>query len=98
MRERSGRPLGNDLFIDRLELEIGKSLRKKNRVPNVPEKKIIKYCVPGIWEFGIWEFGNLQNQKICEKILKDQLFGGLVKEFMMRKVYYRFNENARLSV
>jgi putative transposase len=29
MHERTGRPLGNDLFIDRLELEIGESLRKK---------------------------------------------------------------------
>jgi putative transposase len=29
MHQRTGRPLGNDLFIDRLELEIGKSLRKK---------------------------------------------------------------------
>jgi hypothetical protein len=33
-------PSGGGFFIDGLELEIGKSLRKK--------KKIIKYCVPGI--------------------------------------------------
>jgi len=39
MHERTGRPLGNDLFIDRLELEIGKSLRKKKPGPKGPRKK-----------------------------------------------------------
>jgi putative transposase len=39
MHERTGRPLGNDLFIDRLELEIGKSLRKKKPGPKCPRKK-----------------------------------------------------------
>jgi putative transposase len=33
MHERTGRPPGNDLFIERLELEIGKSLRKKKPGP-----------------------------------------------------------------
>jgi putative transposase len=37
--KRTGRPLGNDLFIDRLELEIGKSLRKKKPGPKDPRKK-----------------------------------------------------------
>jgi putative transposase len=39
MHERTGRPLGNDLFIDRLELEIGKSLRKKKTGHKGPRKK-----------------------------------------------------------
>jgi hypothetical protein len=33
MHERTGRPLGNDFFIDHLELEIGESLRKKKSDP-----------------------------------------------------------------
>lgn len=33
-----------------------------------------------------------QNQEIFEKILEDKLFGDLVKELMMKKVYRRLNE------
>jgi type I restriction enzyme R subunit len=29
-----------------------------------------------------------------KKILEDQIFGGLVKELMMKKVYARLNEDA----
>ena len=38
MHARTGRPLVNELFIDRLELEIGKSLRKKKPGPKGPRK------------------------------------------------------------
>ena len=37
--ERTGRPLGNDYFIDRLESETGRSLRKKKTGPKGPRKK-----------------------------------------------------------
>jgi type I restriction enzyme, R subunit len=33
-----------------------------------------------------------QNQEIFEKILEDKLFGDLVKELMMRKIYKKLNE------
>ena len=33
-----------------------------------------------------------QNQEIFEKIFDDKLFGGLVKEMMMKRVYERMNE------
>ena len=33
-----------------------------------------------------------QNQEIFEKILEDEAFGGLVKEWMMNKIYSRMNE------
>jgi putative transposase len=39
MHERIGRLPGNDFFIDRLELEIGKSLRKKKPGPKGPRQK-----------------------------------------------------------
>jgi len=32
-----------------------------------------------------------QNKDIFEKILEDKVFGDLVKEFMMKKVYKRMN-------
>ena len=33
-----------------------------------------------------------QNQEIFEKILEDKVFGNLVKELMMKKVYKKMNE------
>jgi type I restriction enzyme R subunit len=33
-----------------------------------------------------------QNQEIFEKILEDKMFGDLVKELMMRKIYKKLNE------
>jgi len=36
--ERTGRPLGNDRFIEKLELETGRSLRKKKTGPKGPRK------------------------------------------------------------
>jgi len=33
-----------------------------------------------------------QNQEIFEKILEDKAFGGLVKEWMLKKVYTKLNE------
>lgn len=33
-----------------------------------------------------------QNQEIFEKILEDKIFGDLVKEFMMKKIYKKLNE------
>ena len=35
-----------------------------------------------------------QNQEIFEKILEDKIFGDLVKEFMMKRIYKRMNESA----
>ena len=35
-----------------------------------------------------------QNQEIFEKILEDKAFGGLVKEWMLKKVYSKLNEEA----
>jgi type I restriction enzyme R subunit len=32
-----------------------------------------------------------QNQEIFEKILEDKVFGDLVKEFYMKRVYRRMN-------
>ncbi|WP_294205650.1 type I restriction endonuclease [uncultured Chryseobacterium sp.] len=34
-----------------------------------------------------------QNQEIFEKILEDKAFGGLVKEFIMKRIYNSFNDN-----
>jgi len=34
--ERTGRPLGNDLLIDKLEVLLGKQLRKKKTGPKGP--------------------------------------------------------------
>ena len=34
-----------------------------------------------------------QNQDIFEKILEDKAFGSLVREWMMKKVYSRLNED-----
>jgi type I restriction enzyme, R subunit len=36
-----------------------------------------------------------QNQSIFEKIVEDKAFGGLVKEWMLKKVYARLQENVR---
>jgi putative transposase len=36
--ERTGRPLGNDLLIDKLEVLLGKQLRKKKTGPKGPWK------------------------------------------------------------
>ena len=36
-----------------------------------------------------------QNQEIFEKVLEDQVFGGIVKELMMKKVYARLNESRK---
>lgn len=33
-----------------------------------------------------------QNQEIFEKILEDKMFGDLVKELMMKKIYRKMNE------
>lgn len=38
--ERTGRPLGNDLLIDKLEVLLGKRLRKKKTGPKGPWKNI----------------------------------------------------------
>ncbi|WP_294215897.1 type I restriction endonuclease [uncultured Chryseobacterium sp.] len=34
-----------------------------------------------------------QNQEIFEKILEDKAFGGLVREFIMKRIYNSFNDN-----
>ena len=38
-----------------------------------------------------------QNQEIFEKILEDKAFGGLVKEWMLKKVYSKLNEEVANS-
>ena len=44
--KRTGRPLGNEGFIGRIERALGRALKKKNRGKN--NGRIIKYCVPRI--------------------------------------------------
>jgi len=44
---RTGSPIGNDFFIDQLESETGRCLRKKKPGPKEQRKNsIIKYRVP----------------------------------------------------
>ena len=38
--ERTGRPLGSNLFIDKLEALLGKQLRKKKTGPKGPRKNM----------------------------------------------------------
>jgi len=78
------------LFFDQIEAELmeDETLRTQARVNKVDTFKFAfndKFIDKLIGRMD-------QNQEIFEKILEDKVFGDLVKEFMMRKIYKKLNE------
>jgi type I restriction enzyme, R subunit len=78
------------LFFDQIEAELmeDETLQTQARVNKIDTFKFAfndKFIDKLIGRMG-------QNQEIFEKILEDKLFGDLVKELMMRKIYKKLNE------
>jgi len=78
------------LFFDQIEAELmeDETLRTQARVNKIDTFKFAfndKFIDKLIGRMD-------QNQEIFEKILEDKMFGDLVKELMMRKIYKKLNE------
>ncbi len=78
------------LFFDQIEAELleDETLQAQARVNKIDTFKFAFYD-----KFIDKLIGRMdQNQEIFEKILEDKVFGDLVKEIMMRKIYKKLNE------
>ena len=78
------------LFFDQIEAELmeDETLQKQARVNKIDT---FKYAFEDLFIEKLIDRMD-QNQEIFEKILEDKVFGDLVKELMMKKVYKRMNE------
>ena len=78
------------LFFDQIEAELmlDETLQIQAKVNKMDT---FKYAFEDLFVTKLIERMD-QNQEIFEKILEDKLFGDLVKEMMMKKVYSKMNE------
>jgi len=78
------------LFFDQIEAELmeDETLQKQAKVNKIDT---FKYAFEDLFIEKLIDRMD-QNQEIFEKILEDKVFGDLVKELMMKKVYKRMNE------
>ena len=78
------------LFFDQIEAELmlDETLQTQAKVNKMDT---FKYAFEDLFVSKLIDRMD-QNQEIFEKILEDKVFGDLVKELMMRKVYKRMNE------
>jgi type I restriction enzyme R subunit len=81
------------LFFEQIEAELIKNETLQTQA-RVNQLDTFKYAFEEMFIDKLIERMD-QNQEIFEKILEDQIFGGLVKELMMKKVYARLNEAAK---
>ena len=80
------------LFFEQIETELvqDETLKTQARVNKIDT---FKYAFEDLFFSKLVERMD-QNQEIFEKILEDKAFGGLVKEWMLKKVYSKLNEEA----
>jgi type I restriction enzyme R subunit len=81
---------GDQLYFDSIEadLVIDETLQKQAKVNKMDT---FKYAFDDLFIEKM--IGRMdQNQEIFERILEDKLFGDLVKELMMKKIYKKLNE------
>ncbi|SMP49123.1 type I restriction enzyme, R subunit [Desulfonatronum zhilinae] len=78
------------LFFDQIEAELmeDKTLQTQAKVNKIDT---FKYAFEDLFITKLIDRMD-QNQEIFEKILEDKVFGNLVKELMMKKVYKKMNE------
>ena len=78
------------LFFDQIEAELmeDETLQTQAKVNKIDT---FKYAFEDLFITKLIDRMN-QNQEIFEKILEDKVFGNLVKELMMKKVYKKMNE------
>lgn len=78
------------LFFEQIETELvqDETLKTQARVNKIDT---FKYAFEDLFFSKLVERMD-QNQEIFEKILEDKAFGGLVKEWMLKKVYSKLNE------
>jgi type I restriction enzyme, R subunit len=78
------------LFFDQIEAELmeDKTLQTQAKVNKIDT---FKYAFEDLFTTKLIDRMD-QNQEIFEKILEDKVFGNLVKELMMKKVYKKMNE------
>lgn len=78
------------LFFDQIEAEImeDETLQTQAKVNKIDT---FKYAFEDLFITKLIDRMD-QNQEIFEKILEDKVFGNLVKELMMKKVYKKMNE------
>ncbi|MDD2411323.1 MAG: type I restriction endonuclease [Bacteroidales bacterium] len=78
------------LFFDQIEAELmeDETLQTQAKVNKIDT---FKYAFEDLFITKLIDRMD-QNQEIFEKILDDKVFGGLVKELMMKKVYKKMNE------
>lgn len=79
------------LFFDQIETELmqDETLQTQARVNKIDT---FKYAFEELFLSKLIDRMD-QNQDIFEKVLEDKAFGSLVREWMMKKVYARLNEN-----
>ncbi|WP_246245536.1 hypothetical protein [Flagellimonas amphidinii] len=77
----------SDLLIDNKK-ELNEKLQKQAKANKMDT---FKYAFEDMFMTKL--IGRMdQNQDIFEKILEDKIFGDLVKELMMKKIYRKMNE------
>ncbi len=78
------------LFFDQIEAELmeDETLQTQAKVNKIDT---FKYAFEDLFITKLIDRMD-QNQEIFEKILEDKIFGNLVKELMMKKVYKKMNE------
>lgn len=78
------------LFFDQIEAELMED-EKLQKQAKVNKMDTFKYAFEDMFMNKL--IGRMdQNQDIFEKILEDKMFGDLVKELMMKKIYRKMNE------
>ena len=83
------------LFFEQIETELvqDETLKTQARVNKIDT---FKYAFEDLFFSKLVDRMD-QNQEIFEKILEDKAFGGLVKEWMLKKVYFKLNEEVANS-
>lgn len=78
------------LFFDQIEAELMED-EKLQKQAKANKMDTFKYAFEDMFMTKL--IGRMdQNQDIFEKILEDKMFGDLVKELMMKKIYRKFND------
>ncbi len=85
----------DQLFFEQIEMELvqDETLKTQARVNKIDT---FKYAFEDLFFSKLVDRMD-QNQEIFEKILEDKAFGGLVKEWMLKKVYFKLNEEVANS-
>lgn len=83
------------LFFEQIEAELmeDKTLQTQAKVNKIDT---FKYAFEDLFITKLIDRMD-QNQEIFEKILEDKMFGDLVKELMMKKVYKKMNSNINIK-